>query len=517
MAIAPIALRLAGFAPVAVGAIVLTVAILTIRPWPVGVFEDDGAYTVLAKALASGDGYRMLNLPGAPHATHFPPGYPLVLSILWRIWPTFPDNIVVFKFANAIFLALGATAIYWFARRRIGVGTAGAMVTAIAGTLSILTVYLAGLVMSEPLFVAMLLPALLVAECCVESGRVRDALVAGVLLGAVGLVRTVGVVALGATVGVLLWRRHMRSAIAAAAVSALFIVPWQLWVRAYHNELPAVLSGKYGAYGPWVLEGYREGGIDLVGQVAVANLNQMAEFLSYAVLPVTWPWPRVVAAVAVAGLLLVGLVVLARRAPATALFLTAYLALIVLWPFAPDRFVSAVWALIVLVVAALASTVWRWRPPAIGPRAVRFAALAAVVVFAVGHAAYNWRGYAGRWWDSVQRQSGEGARPVVEWVAQNTSPDDVLSTDYDLMVYLYTGRRSLPATTYRPHDRVAPATHDDVVGWVDTMLTTYQPRYYITGWPPAIEAANVLATRVPPSLRALGTLPHHAVFERLSP
>ena len=57
--------------------LVLVVAILTVAPWPVGAFQDDAMYTVLAKSLAEGKGYRFLNLPGEPNATHFPPGYPL--------------------------------------------------------------------------------------------------------------------------------------------------------------------------------------------------------------------------------------------------------------------------------------------------------------------------------------------------------------------------------------------------------------------------------------------------------
>jgi len=86
---------------------VLLAAILSITPWPVGAYEDDAIYTLLAKALATGDGYRMINLPGSPHATHYPPGYPFFLSLLWRIAPDFPDNVVVFKFANAVLLAGG--------------------------------------------------------------------------------------------------------------------------------------------------------------------------------------------------------------------------------------------------------------------------------------------------------------------------------------------------------------------------------------------------------------------------
>ena len=34
----------------------------------------------------------MINMPGAPHATHFPPGYPLLLAALWKLLPSFPDN-----------------------------------------------------------------------------------------------------------------------------------------------------------------------------------------------------------------------------------------------------------------------------------------------------------------------------------------------------------------------------------------------------------------------------------------
>lgn len=86
--------------PVALMAVVLLVAVLTVTPWPVGAFQDDAIYTILAKALATGEGYRMINLPGAPHATHYPPGYPAFLAALWRLAPSFPDNIVVFYFAD---------------------------------------------------------------------------------------------------------------------------------------------------------------------------------------------------------------------------------------------------------------------------------------------------------------------------------------------------------------------------------------------------------------------------------
>ena len=78
---------------VLVAAVALAIALVAVPNWPAGVFQDDGIYVILGKALATGEGYRYLNLPGAPYATHYPPGYPLFLALLWRVSPQFPQNV----------------------------------------------------------------------------------------------------------------------------------------------------------------------------------------------------------------------------------------------------------------------------------------------------------------------------------------------------------------------------------------------------------------------------------------
>ncbi len=50
-----------------------------------GSFHDDGIYLESARGLASGDGYRIGSLPGRPAQTKYPPGYPLYLSLAWRL------------------------------------------------------------------------------------------------------------------------------------------------------------------------------------------------------------------------------------------------------------------------------------------------------------------------------------------------------------------------------------------------------------------------------------------------
>ena len=55
--------------------------------------HDDAVYFVSAKSLANGGGYRIESLPGEPSQTKYPPLYPLLLSLAWRINPHFPENL----------------------------------------------------------------------------------------------------------------------------------------------------------------------------------------------------------------------------------------------------------------------------------------------------------------------------------------------------------------------------------------------------------------------------------------
>src|SRR5690242_18227875 len=135
-----------------VGAAVLAVGAALLDRLPVGVTNDDGMYVILAKSLATGQGYRWLNLPGAPQATHFPPGYPAVLALLWLVLPAFPANVVLFKLANAVFMAVAAAATFSLARRRLLLSDAAAAALTLGATLAIPMLTLSTIVMSEALF-----------------------------------------------------------------------------------------------------------------------------------------------------------------------------------------------------------------------------------------------------------------------------------------------------------------------------------------------------------------------------
>jgi hypothetical protein len=509
------AVRLERVLPVVLGALVLVVAVVTITPWPVGAFQDDAIYTILARALATGEGYRMINLPGSPHATHYPPGYPAFLALLWRLAPSFPDNIVLFKFANAAWLAAAGVGTMYFARVRLGWSSLAAAAAGAAGTLSIVVLLVTGVVLSEPMFMALLLPALLLAERAAESGRWSDAAAAGISCGVLAMVRTLGAIALPAALLVLLWRRRFAGAAVLTAAALLFLGPWQVWVSAYQHEIPMVLTGKYGAYGPWLAEGYREGGLTFARAVVAANLQTLDAFLSYAFMPVVTVWPRALAFLTATGLVAGGLVVLVRRAPVTALFLAGYLTVILLWPFEPNRFILAVWPLLTVCAGASAAAVFRWRPARRTSAVLRWALLGLATAVVAGHAAYNVRGYAGRWWASVQRDVGQRAKPIAEWVVQNTSESDVLITDDDLIVFLYTGRRGMPTSTFRASERVTALTPAANREAVRDMLDRYEPSYFITTTAIGRETAESFTRSDPPRFRRYRQIPNALIYQVL--
>jgi hypothetical protein len=170
----------------------------------------------------------------------------------------------------------------------------------------------------------LVIPTLFVVERAAEDGDLRTAAVAGALIGVLALVRTVGVFLLPAALLVLLVRRRWLAAGALLAAALVFIAPWQLWISAYQGETPAPLVGKYGAYGPWLAEGYRAGGFPFAKAVLAKNANELFGFLGYITLPVPPAGPRLASLAVVLGTLGIGAWTLRRRVPVTLLFLGIY-------------------------------------------------------------------------------------------------------------------------------------------------------------------------------------------------
>jgi hypothetical protein len=499
---------------VLVGAVALAIAFIAIPNWPAGVFQDDGIYVVLGKALASGEGYRYLNLPGAPYATHYPPGYPLLLAMLWKLSPQFPQNVAVFTFANAGFLALAAFAAFRFAHDRLGLSTLGAATVGIAGTVSIPALIFGVFVLSEPMFMALVMLVLIYAERVADRADWQNALIVGLAGGALAMVRTTGMFVIPAFVLVLLLRRRYVPAACAALACAVFIVPWHIWVAAHGSEVPPVLMGKYGPYDAWMSNAVREHGLTFVWKVILVNVRALygmvwVMFTGSETSPSLLRPPAAFAATAVIG---IGAWRLARRAPVTIWFLAAYMALVIVWPFEPTRFV---WALLPLFCAMFAlgiGFVFELRPSTTVLRVMRNATLAASAALVAGFGWYNVNGVRQNWRDSVPRATAGRATPVVEWIRRSTRPTDIIAMEDDPLVYLYTGRQAIPVGTFTPEEYLKEQTYAFATETLRTIVAHYRPTYVIGTTTYAVISARALSMRTPPELRVHALLPTAAIF-----
>lgn len=500
--------------PWLLAALSMAVVVACIEPFPVGVFQDDGIYTVLAKSLATGQGYRYLNMPDAPNATHFPPAYPLFLAGLWKLFPSFPANVTLFKFANAAFIGVSAVLAYHFARRVVGLGPWTAALSVAAFTACAQVVLLSVMVMSEPLFLAALFPVLTACDRATRSGSRRDALIAGAAGGALALIRTLGVVAIPATALVLAWRRRWLAAFLVCVAGGVVMLPWQVWVAAHDAEVPAALLGKYGSYAGWLVDGVRDGGVAWVAQLAWFNLRLFVGGGWETLAVEQWPMPlRWFATFVATAFFAGGWWLMLRRVPVAAWMVAGYLALVLMWPFAPQRFTFGIWPLLGLHFALAVEAVVRWRPRPRSQVMLRWAGAGLAAFLFVGYARSNYNSASRGWWTRIQGYVADRSKPMAEWVSANTAEDVIISTEDDVLIYLYTGRRAVPLGTFTPQDHMKPQSTAFATETLRTIVRTYDVDYVLTTTPFGALAAQGLVRAASPELRLTGALKLGVIYQ----
>ena len=492
--------------------LVVVVAVLVAwwagTPYVVGVWHDDGVYALLGRAIASGHGFHYTQLPGAPAATHYPPLYPLLLAAVWRVAPSFPDNIAAFLGLNALLVGVAALGAFRYVRARLHWREAAAALFALATTLATPVLALSGAVLSEPLFLAALWPVLVASERAADpSGDGRDAFVAGAAIGTLMLVRTHAAALLAALVLLLVLRRRPAHALRAAAAAALVMLPWQLWTMLATPRVAAPLEGAYGSYLGWFVAGVREGGVPFLIATVRINVAELWLLLQDRVVTGDAALPRLLAAALLLALVVVGSWCLARRAAVTVSFLACYLAVVVIWPYAPWRFLWAVWPLVLL--SAVVGAGWLWsRAPT---RPLRAAAALAVAFPAAGMARTEWRAYATRAWSVPALQAGAQISPLVAWVGRHTRPSDVVLAEGEQVVSLFTGRRAAPTAPFTAREYVTPRSLQASTNELREMLRVIPATWVLPLAPVQIEAARSLSG-ARPGLRAVAPLPQGLVF-----
>lgn len=413
----------------------------SLSPYLVGVFHDDGVYALLARSIASGQGFHYSHLPGMPAATHYPPLYPLVLAALWHFAPDFPTNVGVLLGLNAVLA--GAAAAGWcvFATRRLAWPAGIAAVVAIVIAMSTPMLTLSGALLSEMLFVALLWPALLAAESALDAHAARLAASAGAIVGAPMLVRTHAITLLVALLVLFVMRRHFRAAGITLGVALAVQLPWLVWTHFAAPRVVAPLEGSYGSYLGWFTTGLRDGGLPFLLDTARTNIGELGLLLRDRFSTGIAPLDALTVAIALAGIV-AGAVSFARRAPVTLLFVASYFAIVVVWPYAPWRFAWGVWPLVAMLLVEGARYAGNRGP------AWRTAAVVAMMLPALGFLRTELHSYATRAWRLPARQATAQLLPVLDWARANTGPRDVLLAEGEQVIALYTGRQAAPPVAF---------------------------------------------------------------------
>ncbi len=188
---------------------------------------DGAGYAVLARSLAGGTGYRAIDHPERPAHAHFPPGYPLLLAIVWRV--TGPSNLAAHLVSAACTLGATLAAWHWFrSLYRPGV----ALLLGLALALNAVWTRAGSAILSEPLYMLLCQLAILTSVRAVHRHGVRQLLSLGGLLAACLLTRHVALTLILAILLDLCLRRRWRMALGSALLSLLLITPWLVWMVA---------------------------------------------------------------------------------------------------------------------------------------------------------------------------------------------------------------------------------------------------------------------------------------------
>ncbi|HZS06821.1 MAG TPA: hypothetical protein VFD58_18440 [Blastocatellia bacterium] len=166
-----------GLLAVSAGAFLLAVAVYALRLDRVvgSTYVDDAYYVMLAKALATGQGYMLLNTPSPGIVPIYPPVFPALLSVAFRISPQFPNNLWLLKSVSIVAM-LGAGFLTWvYFRRERGTTAVLALGVAVA---TVLNPGIVGLVttsvMSEPVFLFFLMLTLFLIERGVRLSKGKE-------------------------------------------------------------------------------------------------------------------------------------------------------------------------------------------------------------------------------------------------------------------------------------------------------------------------------------------------------
>jgi hypothetical protein len=450
-----------------------------------GVYHDDAIYVITAKALAQGEGYRLIDLPNAPLQTKYPILYPALLAIIWKIWPSFPENLLAMQ-GLSLLAGAGTVALAYLFLVRFGYTSRGvALVAALFCATSAFFLYFCTLTLSETPYALISILALWAIEKQTRFSNDKPGvqIALGLLLALPFLTRVIGLVLIPAgLLSLCLARRRIRWVSLGAA---LIILPWIFWMLVGLQWTPNQVNTYYTNYGSW----WSSFGLVNLSRLFLVNLlytTVSIAKISFELLnKIVQQFGITITICSLIGL--ISILEIFRQIKYNRIlvyYLVGYLSVIILWPWPPSRFIIPILPFLLAYLFKDISKLFQNYLSIINKKLLIILSLSVLMginlssIYQIGkinrtmHYPYpttlnypvSWLSYSS----------------IFHWVNNHTQPDDVIASGLDTMVYLYTGRRAFrpfamnPISLFYLKDSRPMATATLI-----RILKDYQPKYLI--------------------------------------
>ena len=450
-----------------------------------GVYHDDAIYVITGKALAQGYGYRLINLPGSPLQTKYPILYPALLSVIWKIWPSFPENLLAMQWLSLL-AGAGTVALAYLYLVRFGYASRGvALIATLFCATSAFFLYFSTLTLSEIPYTFISILALWAIERQVRFplDKTISQIALGLLLALPFLTRVIGLVLVPAGLLTLyLAGRRIRW----VSLGAAFIVlPWILWMIIGPQWSSNQVNSYYTNYGSW----WSSFGWSYLSRLLLVNLFYIAVNIITIGLSLFTKLAQqfrsiIILCTFLGSMAIIGILNQIRSNRILVYYLLGYLGIITLWPWPPARFIVPI---LPFLLAYLFKDMWIifQKYLAISNRKLLISTSLIILISINLSSSYQigkmnramCYPYPTELKDPVSWLSYSS---IFHWINIHAQPDDIIASGLDTMTYLYTGRRAFrpfvmnPISLFYLQDLPPMA-----IATLIRILKDYHPKYLI--------------------------------------
>jgi hypothetical protein len=438
-----------------------------------GLYHDDGVYLTCSKALATGQGYRIISLPEQPYQTKYPPLFSLLLAPIWWVSPEFPGNVRWFQgiviLSGVAFLSLSQqmmNRVFKFESR-----TSLLLLALLVLNPALLSA--SQWILSEIPYAAVSTGALVYYETKCRRGGPLPVLclfLLAVLSSAGYLLKAHGIVLPMAIAICILFERKWRDLTIYLGSLTLFLVPWWLWasrvgkdvqyspLTQYYVGYQSTLSSSHD-FSHWAM---------IIGQNAKYVTNTL-DHLLLALIPLLQTGSRVPLALLFFGL---GVALTWRTlSHAVAVYMFLFLSLVLILPWHPSRHLIPIFPLFLATVTLMVLQAKTWitvRHPKLLkflqhplpqlvvwiPIAVIFISQSVQILLGLQrkHPSLlpNYDAFYSR------EASWKGFIETSDWIRQNTGSSEKVASPHDPLYFLYTGRQGIRYSFHNPESYFYP-------------------------------------------------------------